>query len=135
MSYTYDQTKILDWGVDRMRLDLGDTDVANGPDSSALSDEEYEALIEDTYGSGRTWKYAQLRCLQVIVARMAMMTDVRLDGLELDMGARYERWRIMLRCKQELFKGMSAPLISRDGSDYQIARGMHDNPRAAGGMS
>ena len=134
MGYTYDQTKILDWGVDRMRLDLGDVDVENGPDSCALSDEEYEALIADTYGSGRTRKYAQLRCLQVIVARMAMMTDVHLDGLTLDMGERYERWRIMLRCKQELFKGMSAPLSSRATNNYQISKGMHDNPRAIGGV-
>lgn len=134
MAYTYDQTKILEWGVDRMRLDLGDTDVENGGESCALSDEEYEALINDTYGAGRTWKYAQLRCLQVIVARMAMMTDVQLDGMTLDMTQRYERWRIMLRCKQELFKGLSAPRCSCSDKGYALAKGMHDNPRAAGGV-
>lgn len=130
MAYTYDQTRITEWGVDRMRLDLGDVEVSGGAATCALSDEEYAALIGETYGAGGSWKLAQYRCLQAIVARMAMMTSVKLDGMEIDMDDRFERWKIMLRCKEELFTGLSAPAAPGAPNRCAISKGLHDNPRA-----
>ena len=130
MAYTYDQTRITEWGVDRMRLDLGDVEVSGGETTCALSDEEYGALIGETYGAGGSWKLAQYRCLQAIVARMAMAANVKLDGLEIDMSDRFERWKIMLRCKEELFCGLSAPASPGAPHRAAITRGLHDNPRA-----
>ncbi len=133
MTYTYDPFKIAEFGRDRMRLDLGDVEVEGGADSCALADEEYDALIAETYGAGGSWKLAQYRCLQAIVARMAMMISANVDGLKLDMNERYSRWLIMLRCKEEHFMGLSAPLSAKRASEYAIHKGLHDNPRAMGG--
>lgn len=136
MTYTYDVKKIVDHGVDRMRLELGDAEVEGGTSTCALSDEEYAVLIDETYGAGKTWKQAQYRCLQVIVSRMAMMIDLRIDGLEMHMNERYDRWLRMLRSKEELFKGICAPQYSHLRAVQPVMhRGMHDNPRAMGGIS
>lgn len=132
MNYTYDPQYIAQFGRDRMRLDLGDTEVNGGAESCALADEEYDALIAETYGAGKSWKLAQYRCLQAIVARMAMMVDMSVDGLRLDMDERYKRWLIMLRCKEKLFMGLSAPVSAPRRTEYAISKGMHDNPRAMG---
>lgn len=111
-----------------------DIEVEGGADTCALADEEYDALIAETYGAGKSWKVAQYRCLQAIVSRMAMMIDVNIDGMKLDMESRYQRWLIMLRCKEKLLMGLSSPLTSRSRTGYAITKGIHDNPRAMGDM-
>ena len=65
---------------------------------------------------------------------MAMMVDVNIDGMKLDMESRYQRWLIMLRCKEKLLMGLSSPLTSRSRTGYAITKGIHDNPRAMGDM-
>lgn len=135
MNYTYDIQKLTEFGRDKMRMDLGDTEVEGGADTCVLADEEYDALINETYVAGKSWKWAQYRCLQAIVSRMAMMTDMNIDGMKLDMELRYQRWLIMLRCKEKLLMGLSSPLTSRSRTGYSIVKGIHDNPRAAGGMT
>lgn len=133
-TYTYDTQKLTEFGRDKMRIDLGDIEVEGGADTCALADEEYDALIAETYGAGKSWKVAQYRCLQAIVSRMAMMVDVNIDGMKLDMESRYQRWLIMLRCKEKLFMGLSSPLTLRSRTGYAITKGIHDNPRAMGDM-
>ena len=118
-TYTYDTQKLTEFGRDTMRMDLGDIEVDGGA---------------ETYGAGKSWKVAQYRCLQAIVSRMAMMVDVNIDGMKLDMESRYQRWLIMLRCKEKLLMGLSSPLTSRSRTGYAITKGIHDNPRAMGDM-
>ena len=44
-TYTYNPEKIGEQGVDRMRFELGDTMVEGEQETSALCNEEYEAII------------------------------------------------------------------------------------------
>lgn len=44
-TYTYNPEKIGEQGVDRMRFELGDTMVEGAEETSALSNEEYTAII------------------------------------------------------------------------------------------
>ena len=44
-TYTYNPEKIGEPGVDRMRFEIGDTMVEGEQETSALCNEEYEAII------------------------------------------------------------------------------------------
>ena len=58
-TYTYNPEKIGEQGVDRMRFELGDTMVEGAEETSALSNEEYTAII----AAKKTWKRAKLAAL------------------------------------------------------------------------
>ena len=45
-TYSYDATKIGERGKDRMRFELGDIMVEGMEQTSALSDEEYNAILQ-----------------------------------------------------------------------------------------
>ena len=55
-------------GVDRMRFELGDTMVEGEQETSALCNEEYEAII----AAKKTWKRAKLAALESIMRRFGM---------------------------------------------------------------
>ena len=59
-TYTYNPEKIGEQGVDRMRFELGDTMVEGEQETSALCNEEYEAIIaarKEACQAGRAGKY------------------------------------------------------------------------------
>lgn len=89
-TYTYDPTKIMEKGKDKMRFELGDTMVEGENMTSALTDEEIQAVI-DSY-PGR-WKRAKLMCLESICRRFAYEPDTKTGPLEYDLGARAKLWR------------------------------------------
>ena len=66
-AYTYDPSKLSDRGKDLMRFELGDTMVEGREKTSALSDEEYEALLE----MNKNWKRAKLACIESIFRRFS----------------------------------------------------------------
>ena len=59
-TYSYDPSKTDRKGMDKMRLELGDTTLAPGELTAALCDEEYNAIISQH----SSWKKAKLKCLQ-----------------------------------------------------------------------
>ena len=64
-TYTYNPEKIGEPGVDRMRFEIGDTMVEGEQETSALCNEEYEAII----AARKTWKRAKLAVLESIMRR------------------------------------------------------------------
>ena len=67
-TYTYNPEKIGEPGVDRMRFEIGDTMVEGEQETSALCNEEYEAII----AARKTWKRAKLAVLESIMRRFGM---------------------------------------------------------------
>ena len=59
-NYTYEPGKIAEPGKDRMRFELGDTEVEGGAETSALTDIEIETVL--ALYPGR-WKRAKLALL------------------------------------------------------------------------
>lgn len=92
-TYTYDPTKITEWGRDQMRFELGDTVVDLGAITSPLCDEEYDAVLGQ-YGSN--WRKAKLKCLEAIVMKLAYEVNTSLDGLSYSLSERFNRWKAML---------------------------------------
>ena len=67
MTYSYDPAKIRERGKDRMRFELGDTVTEGGADTCALSDEEYNAVLEGLKDDKKAWIHAKLAVLQAIM--------------------------------------------------------------------
>ena len=76
-TYSYDPGKLNENGMDRMRMELGDTTFAPGELTAALCDEEYIAILNQN----KSWKKAKLKCLQAIVMRFAHQVNMSVDGL------------------------------------------------------
>lgn len=89
-TYEYDPERIPENGTDRMRFELGDTMVEGGPDTAALSDQEYDAILS-MYPD--RWKRAKLKCLESICRRFAYEPDTETEPLSLAFGARAKLWR------------------------------------------
>lgn len=92
-TYSYDPSKLAENGVDRMRLELGDTTFAPGELTAALCDEEYAAII----GQTKSWKRAKVKCLEAIVMRFAHQVNVSIDGLSYSFAERVKIWRELLK--------------------------------------
>ncbi len=88
--YNYNPAKVREYGVDRMRFELGDTMVEGGPDTSALMDEEIQAAI-DTWP--KAWKRAKLMLLESLCRRFAYEVDTKTGPLQLNMQERAKLWR------------------------------------------
>jgi hypothetical protein len=133
--YTYDPGAISFPGKDRMRFELGDTEVALGGVTCALSDEEYEAVIHEEADSKRGWKQAKLRLLHAILMKMAYAVDTRVDILEYDFSDRMKNLQKLYDdLKQELDVSGGVPKL-RGGlcNEMYFYAGMQSNPRTRGG--
>ena len=89
-TYTYDPGKVADYGMDRMRFELGDTMVEGLSDTTALSDEEIRAAL-DAYP--KSWKRAKLMLLESLCRRFAYEVDTKTGPLWLYMQERAKLWR------------------------------------------
>lgn len=130
-SYSYDPSNIVGDTVDRMRFELGDTQVEGERDTCALCDEEYSAILR----KHKRWKQAKIACLRAIVARFAMMVDFHADGMTIEFSRRYERWKKELNDleKSSQFISANASALGAntlDGGHY-FRFEMHANPAAA----
>lgn len=114
-NYTYDPSKINEYGKDRMRFELGDTIVERGPMTSPLCDEEYLAVIGD--GKEKGWKRAKLRCLEAIVMKLAYEVDTSVDGLSYSFNDRAKRWWDMYNQLKKELKAACLPTFA-SGSMY-----------------
>jgi hypothetical protein len=133
--YTYDPSVIGFSGKDRMRFELGDTEVKLGGVTAALSDEEYDAVIHEEADSKRGWKQAKLRLLHAILMKMAYAVDTRVDILEYDFSDRMKYWQKLYDdLKEELEASGGVPKLKSDlCNEMYFFAGMQSNLRARGG--
>ena len=128
-TYSYIPSGLDQYGKDRMRFELGDTQIDGGSDTCALCDEEYEALIAEA----KDWRRAKISCLKAIVARFAMMVDFHAGGMTIEFSRRYDRYKAMLDKLEKEAQFISASPASlgqgcADGGHY-FRLGMLNNPR------
>lgn len=129
-TYSY-KPELLDRDpIYRMRLELGDTTMAPGELTAALSDEEYRAII----GSSKSWKKAKLKCLEAILMRFAHQVDFSMDGLSYSFSQRVEFWKTL---RDEMRKTASTGVPTADplalngriGGEAYFYNDMQANPR------
>lgn len=113
-TYTYDPGSVNEYGIHRMRFELGDTMTEGGVETCALCDEEYGAVIGEDMGDGRQWKKLKLRCLEAIMRKFMYEPDTKVGPLSLSLGARADRWR-------EMYNDLKAELSITAASPSSIA--------------
>lgn len=115
-TYTYAPSKLSDRGKDLMRFELGDTMVEGREKTSALSDEEYEALLE----MNKNWKRAKLACIESIFRRFSYEPDTQTGPLSLQFGARAKLWQEEYeKLKASISKScLSESAIKMQGDSY-----------------
>lgn len=91
LSYTYNPAQIASLGLDRMRFELGDVMVEGGADTSALSDEEILAVLQEK-NTPEQWKHAKLMLVESVCRRFAYEVDTRTDKISLDLSQRAKLW-------------------------------------------
>ncbi|MDO5397186.1 MAG: hypothetical protein Q4G33_04580 [bacterium] len=89
MTYSYDPEKAKENGIDRMRLELGDTQFNPAELTAALSDEEYAAIIDMNPG----WKKAKLKCVEAILMKFSHQTDMKVGPVSYDFSDRINFWK------------------------------------------
>lgn len=133
MTYSYDPTKIKARGKDQMRFELGDTQTDGGADTCALSDEEYEAMLDGLKDGKKAWQYAKLAVLEAILFKMSYQVDTKIDVLQYNFGARAEKWQKLYdTLKKQILAAASVPTLApsaREKPPY-FHKGMEENPRA-----
>lgn len=129
-TYSY-KPELLDTDeISRMRLELGDTTLAPGELTAALSDEEYRAIIKST----KNWKKAKLKCLEAILMRFAHQVDFSMDGISYSFSQRVEFWK---QLRDEMRKQASKAVPTADplalngglGGEPYFYNDMHSNHR------
>lgn len=130
-TYTYDPTKIGERGKDRMRFELGDTEVAGEGQAAALSDEEYEAVIASNPGK---WRRAKLALIESVMRRFSYEVDEKVGPLSLSLRQRYEDWKAMYDQLKAEIAGVSVPCANPAAisGDHYFYEGIHNNPAAGG---
>lgn len=104
-SYSYHPDKIKESAKDRMRFELGDTMVEGKERTSALTDEEIEAVLS-MYKIPKQWKRAKLACLESICRRFAYEPDTKEGPVSFSFGERAKLWREDYeKLKAEVSKG------------------------------
>lgn len=91
-TFTYDPTKIGEYGKDRMRFELGDTIVEGEGQAAALSDEEYEAVIAANPGK---WKACEAGSHREHHATLLVRSGRKGRSLTLSLRQRYDSWKAM----------------------------------------
>ena len=129
-TYSYDPQKIAENGMDRMRLELGDTTFAPGELTAALCDEEYNAIISQH----KRWKKAKIECLKAILMRFAHQVNFSVDGVSYSFASRVEVWKQLLKeAKTEASLGVPTAdplaLNGRIGGEAYFYNDMQANPR------
>lgn len=113
-NYTYNPGKLSEYGVDRMRFELGDTVVDTGPMTCVLCDEEYQVIIEEN----KNWKRAKLKCLEAIVMKLSYEVNTSVDGLSYSFSDRAKRWWDMYNQLKKELKAPALP-VAAPGATYE----------------
>lgn len=133
-TYTYDPGKIREYGVDRMRFELGDTMVEGMADTAALANEEIQASIE---AYPKAWKRAKLMLLESLCRRFAYEVDVKTGPMWMYMQERAKLWRADYdKLKKEVSAescSVPQPVGGMDAEPPYFHAGMQRNERAWNG--
>lgn len=129
-TYSYNPSKIAENGVDRMRMELGDTTFAPGELTAALCDEEYNAIIKMC----SSWKRAKVKCLETILMKFAHQVDMSVNGLSYSFSQRIDFWKKLLdETKKTASTGVPTAnplaLNGEMGGGPYFYNDMHANPR------
>ena len=128
MIYTYDPEKIPNGGVDKMRFELGDTHIEEGPLTAALCDEEYQAALNM---HPTDWKRAKLDCLRSICMRFAYEVDTKEGPLSFALSDRAKLWKKMLDDLENEINSLAAyPRAHILAKPPYFRTGMHTNEKA-----
>ena len=87
--YSYNPNAITENGVDRLRFELGDTTFHPAELTAALSDEEYQAVLD----MNRHWKRAKLAALEAILMKFAHSCTTKIGPVSYDFSSRVEVWK------------------------------------------
>jgi len=133
-NYTYNPEKIKEYGKDRMRFELGDVMVKGLSDTTALTDEEIQAVL-DSYPNA--WKKAKLTLLESLCRRFAYEVDSKTGPLWLYMQERAKLWRSDYdKLKKEVLTESGSVLpIGNESAEKPpyFYTGMQQNERAGSG--
>ena len=129
-TYTYDPSKLQENGLDRMRMELGDTTFSPGELTAALCNEEYLAIL----AMYPRWKKAKLKCLEAILMRFAHQVNTSVDGVSYSFAERVEFWKQLYKeAKTESSLGVPTAdplaLNGRVGGSPYFYTDMHANHR------
>lgn len=80
---------------DRLRLELGDTDVSLGSESAVLSDAEYNTIIALT--EGKSFNQIKIKVIEVILAKLNYEVSFSIDGMSYNLSERVKHWKDMLK--------------------------------------
>ncbi|MCI8336653.1 MAG: hypothetical protein HFI72_05805 [Peptococcaceae bacterium] len=105
-TYQYDPTNIEAYTVDRMRLELGDTQVEGEESTAALCDEEYQGIINTYFNNNRgSWALAKFKCLEAIFMRLSYEADFEIGGMSVDLSKRFEHWQKLYQEQKKAYQG------------------------------
>ncbi len=138
MTYSYDPTKIRERGKDQMRFELGDTVTEGGADTCALSDEEYDAILDGLKEGKKAWVRAKLAVLEAIMFRFSYQMDTKVDVLQYGLGDRAAHWKQLYDdLKKQVRASVSVPAMASaiQNTPPYFHTGMEENPRAVHGAS
>ena len=138
MTYSYDPTKIRERGKDQMRFELGDTVTEGGADTCALSDEEYDAILDGLKEGKKAWVRAKLAVLEAIMFRISYQMDTKVDVLQYSFGDRAAHWKQLYDdLKKQVRASVSVPAMASaiQNTPPYFHTGMEENPRAVHGAS
>ena len=138
MVYSYDPAKIKARGKDQMRFELGDTLVDGGAETCALSDEEYEGLLDGLKAGKKAWMFAKLYALEVILIKLSYQVDTKIDVLSYGLGARAEQWqKLYEQLRQQILATFCLPSMDAYAQKKPpyFYTGMKGNIRAIFGYS
>ena len=138
MTYSYDPTKIRERGKDQMRFELGDTVTEGGADTCALSDEEYDAILDGLKEGKKAWVRAKLAVLEAIMFRFSYQMDTKVDVLQDSFGDRAAHWKQLYDdLKKQVRASVSVPAMASaiQNTPPYFHTGMEENPRAVHGAS
>lgn len=129
-TYSYRPELLSEQKVYQMRLELGDTVMAPGELTAALSDEEYQTIIKST----KSWKKAKLRCLEAILMRFAHQVDFSMDGISYSFSKRVDFWKSLydeMKKESSLAVPTADPIAlnGRVGGESYFYNDMMSNPR------
>lgn len=112
MTYSYDPSKICDFGKDQMRFELGDTAVSQGALGCALSDEEYFSILEGVSSGKRPWMEGKLRIVRGMLHKFAFQVDTKIDVLTYDFSSRVGHWEKICSELEKELDGFAVPVLT-----------------------
>ncbi|WHH58305.1 hypothetical protein [Petroclostridium sp. X23] len=128
MTATYDATKLGEFGKDRMRFELGDTNM----DEPILQDEEINIFVTEE----SSWKRAILKCTEKIASKFATEANMQIGPIKMDLMDRAKFWESKVANLKREQAGMAVPVAAASAGgegDIQGAYfrvGLHDNREA-----